>query len=46
MTQSAGLHRSWVRSQEWTNKVGYRADIKAVRQHRDPKPGCVPAPRF
>lgn len=26
----AGLHPGWVRSQEWTNEVGYRADINAL----------------
>jgi uncharacterized protein YbjT (DUF2867 family) len=25
-----GLHPGWVRSQEWTNEVGYRADIAAL----------------
>ncbi|HSW17216.1 MAG TPA: NmrA/HSCARG family protein, partial [Ramlibacter sp.] len=25
-----GLHPGWVRSQEWTNEVGYQADIPAL----------------
>jgi uncharacterized protein YbjT (DUF2867 family) len=25
-----GLHAGWVRSQEWTNEIGYRADIAAL----------------
>jgi uncharacterized protein YbjT (DUF2867 family) len=29
--RAAGLHPGWVRSQEWTNEVGYRADIEALR---------------
>lgn len=28
----AGLFAGWVRSQEWTNEVGYRADIPALNQ--------------
>lgn len=28
----AGLFAGWVRSQEWTNEVGYRADIPALTQ--------------
>jgi uncharacterized protein YbjT (DUF2867 family) len=28
-----GLHPGWVRSQEWTNEVGYCADIAALRQY-------------
>jgi uncharacterized protein YbjT (DUF2867 family) len=27
---AAGLFPGWVRSQEWTNEVGYRADIAAL----------------
>jgi len=30
---AAGLHGGWVRSQEWTNEVGYRADLDAARAH-------------
>ena len=26
-----GMHAGWVRSQEWSNEVGYRADIDALR---------------
>lgn len=29
--RTAGLAAGWVRSQEWTNEVGYRADIEALR---------------
>lgn len=25
-----GLHPGWVRSQEWTNEVGYQADIAGL----------------
>jgi len=28
-----GLHAGWVRSQEWTNEVGYRADIDALSRY-------------
>ncbi len=28
----AGLFPGWVRSQEWTNEVGYRADIPALKR--------------
>jgi len=28
---AAGMFAGWVRSQEWTNEVGYRADIPAVQ---------------
>lgn len=34
----SGLFAGWVRSQEWTNEVGYRADISALKDalgHRD-----------
>ena len=30
---AAGLHAGWVRSQEWTNEVGYRADLGAAKSH-------------
>jgi uncharacterized protein YbjT (DUF2867 family) len=30
---AAGLHKGWVRSQEWTNEVGYRADIGALARY-------------
>jgi uncharacterized protein YbjT (DUF2867 family) len=30
--KAAGLFPGWVRSQEWTNEVGYRADISALAQ--------------
>jgi uncharacterized protein YbjT (DUF2867 family) len=30
---AAGLFAGWVRSQEWTNEVGYRADIGALAQY-------------
>jgi uncharacterized protein YbjT (DUF2867 family) len=30
----AGLFPGWVRSQEWTNEVGYRADIRALEQYK------------
>ena len=33
---AAGLFRGWVRSQEWTNEVGYRADIKALAAYGIP----------
>ncbi len=33
---TAGLHPGWVRSQEWTNEVGYRADIKALARYGIP----------
>jgi len=29
--RTSGLAAGWVRSQEWTNEVGYRADIEALR---------------
>jgi len=29
--RAAGLAAGWVRSQEWANEVGYRADIEALR---------------
>lgn len=31
--RKAGLFPGWVRSQEWTNEVGYRADIAALAQY-------------
>ena len=31
-----GLHQGWVRSQEWTNEVGYQADIEALARWRIP----------
>jgi uncharacterized protein YbjT (DUF2867 family) len=31
---AAGLFAGWVRSQEWTNEVGYRADIRALEQYK------------
>jgi uncharacterized protein YbjT (DUF2867 family) len=31
--RDAGLFPGWVRSQEWTNEVGYRADIAALQQY-------------
>ena len=31
-----GLNPGWVRSQEWTNEVGYRADIAALARWRVP----------
>lgn len=31
--RKAGLFPGWVRSQEWTNEVGYRADIAALGQY-------------
>ena len=30
---AAGLFPGWVRSQEWTNEVGYRADIAALQHY-------------
>jgi uncharacterized protein YbjT (DUF2867 family) len=30
---AAGLFPGWVRSQEWTNEVGYRADIAALARY-------------
>lgn len=33
---AAGLHYGWVRSQEWTNEVGYRADINALADYDVP----------
>jgi uncharacterized protein YbjT (DUF2867 family) len=30
---AAGLFPGWVRSQEWTNEVGYRADIAALTRY-------------
>jgi uncharacterized protein YbjT (DUF2867 family) len=30
---AAGLFPGWVRSQEWTNEVGYRADIATLTQY-------------
>jgi uncharacterized protein YbjT (DUF2867 family) len=32
----AGLFPGWVRSQEWTNEVGYRADIAALARYGVP----------
>ena len=29
--RAAGLSPGWVRSQEWTNEIGYRADLEALR---------------
>lgn len=35
--QSAGrMHVGWVRTQEWTNEVGYRADIDALKGYGIP----------
>lgn len=31
--RKAGLFPGWVRSQEWTNEIGYRADIAALAQY-------------
>jgi len=31
--RDAGLFPGWVRSQEWSNEVGYRADIAALQQY-------------
>jgi len=31
--RTAGLFPGWVRTQEWTNEVGYRADIAALRAY-------------
>jgi hypothetical protein len=33
---AAGLFPGWVRSQEWTNEFGYRADIEALRTNGIP----------
>jgi uncharacterized protein YbjT (DUF2867 family) len=33
---AAGLFPGWVRSQEWTNEVGYRADIAALARYGVP----------
>jgi len=33
---AAGLFAGWVRSQEWTNEVGYRADIDALEAYGVP----------
>lgn len=33
---AAGLFPGWVRSQEWTNEVGYRADIQALAAYDVP----------
>jgi uncharacterized protein YbjT (DUF2867 family) len=33
---AAGLFRGWVRSQEWTNEVGYRADVEALKRYDVP----------
>lgn len=33
---AAGLFPGWVRSQEWTNEVGYRADINALAAYEVP----------
>jgi len=33
---AAGLFPGWVRSQEWTNEVGYRADIAALARYEVP----------
>lgn len=32
--RAAGLFPGWVRSQEWTNVAGYRADIEALKTYR------------
>ena len=34
--REAGLFPGWVRSQEWTNEVGYRADIEALKAYGVP----------
>lgn len=34
--RTAGLFPGWVRTQEWTNEVGYRADIPALAQYGVP----------
>lgn len=34
--KAAGLFPGWVRSQEWTNEVGYRADIAALAKYGIP----------
>jgi uncharacterized protein YbjT (DUF2867 family) len=31
-----GMHTGWVRSQEWSNEIGYRADIAALRHYGIP----------
>ncbi|NMF88592.1 NmrA family NAD(P)-binding protein [Aromatoleum petrolei] len=31
--RAAGLFPGWVRSQEWTNEIGYRADISALNSY-------------
>jgi uncharacterized protein YbjT (DUF2867 family) len=36
---AAGLNPGWVRSQEWTNEVGYQADIPALERWRVPLTG-------
>jgi len=33
---AAGLFAGWVRSQEWTNEAGYRADIEALKTYGIP----------
>ena len=33
---AAGLFAGWVRSQEWINEVGYRADIASLSAHGIP----------
>jgi uncharacterized protein YbjT (DUF2867 family) len=33
---TAGLHPGWVRSQEWTNDLAYRADIPALARYGVP----------
>lgn len=33
---AAGLFSGWVRSQEWTNEVGYHADIEALKAYGIP----------
>lgn len=33
---AAGLFEGWVRSQEWTNLVGYRADVASLAQYGIP----------
>jgi uncharacterized protein YbjT (DUF2867 family) len=34
--EAAGLFQGWVRSQEWVNDVGYRADIASLAQYGIP----------
>lgn len=34
--RAAGMHAGWVRSQEWTNEAGYRADIAALARYGVP----------